>query len=185
MTFKEKLKQEYPERVDEKFQGGCDGCPHEYGYETRWKCDGVSCFNCWNREMPDTPATMTAEETWEIVRRLSLNVCDCKEALTNDDVKAIFDMPVYSVFEKLTPHEAKAKLEEWESKQISVGDVVTEGSSHEYIVIATSKEMPNGQPLLRSLYDHNLVVFGSDRVIKKTGKHIDIQSMLEQIGKEE
>ncbi len=33
MTFKEKLKQEHPEYVDNyKYAGGCRGCPHDYGY---------------------------------------------------------------------------------------------------------------------------------------------------------
>lgn len=33
MTFKEKLQQEHPEYVSDRFAGGCEKCPHTYGYE--------------------------------------------------------------------------------------------------------------------------------------------------------
>lgn len=189
MTFKEKLAQEHPQRINQNAMGGCDGCPCEYGYEKENRdcnCSSdLGCKECWNREMPDTPATMTAEEAWVLAKKIVLPTSN-GGAFKASELREIFDSDIESyILKNNTPQEAKAKIEAWESKQIRVGDVVTEGSSHEYIVIATSKEMPNGQPLLRSLYDHNLVVFGSDKVIKKTGKHIDILSVLNQIGEEE
>ena len=83
----------------------------------------------------------------------------------------------------LTPQEALAKLEAYEKEQeeIKVGDVVQAYNAREYVVIATSEEMPNNQPLLRNLYD-NSVCFGTNEDLKKTGKHIDIQGLLSQIG---
>jgi hypothetical protein len=62
-----------------------------------------------------------------------------------------------------------------------VGDVVQTHNAREYVVIATSEELPTNQPLLRSLYD-NSVCFGTNKDLIKTGKHIDIQSILKQIG---
>lgn len=190
MTFKEKLKKEKPGLIDDRYTGGCKGCPHGYGYEEEKPCKGINdeeCTKCWNREMPNTPVPMTAEEAWEIAKKVALTTELVKTAriFIDKNISGIGRTRLFEEVFALTPQEAKAKIDEWENKQIQVGDVVTEGSSHEYIVIATSKEMPNGQPLLRSLYDHNLVVFGSDGVIKKTGKHIDILSVLNQIGKEE
>ena len=32
MTFKEKLQQEHPEAIGEKYDGGCKNCPYDYGY---------------------------------------------------------------------------------------------------------------------------------------------------------
>ncbi|ANU74406.1 hypothetical protein [Blautia pseudococcoides] len=63
MTFKEKLQQEHPVLVNEKWQGGCNGCPETYGYEAESDClalDDVTdedrerlCAECWDREMPE------------------------------------------------------------------------------------------------------------------------------------
>ena len=56
MTFREKLLQEQPQMVDEGFQGGCSGCPKDYGYENHIVChmSGDDCEACWDREMPGT-----------------------------------------------------------------------------------------------------------------------------------
>ena len=58
MTFKEKLKMEHPDKVAPEYIGGCNECPHNYGYEAycdrpcRYAC--FSCEKCWNREIPGT-----------------------------------------------------------------------------------------------------------------------------------
>lgn len=59
MTFKEKLMQEHPGLVNERYAGGCDNCPFNYGYERKEesiknckKQGGYGCNYCWNREMP-------------------------------------------------------------------------------------------------------------------------------------
>lgn len=56
MTFKEKLKKEQPNMIDDRCKGGCCGCPFKYGYEPADKkpCDRMDCYTCWNREMPET-----------------------------------------------------------------------------------------------------------------------------------
>lgn len=54
MTFKEKLSMEHPERLNNDCNGGCEGCPKDYGYEKAMACSGNSlrCGECWNREIP-------------------------------------------------------------------------------------------------------------------------------------
>ena len=54
---------ECPEYVGDSFKGGCAFCPHTYDYEmynTNCKYnvtgDYGSCWNCWDREIPDTMA---------------------------------------------------------------------------------------------------------------------------------
>lgn len=53
MTFREKLQQEHPDKINPKHSGGCKGCPYHYGYETESNCDiHLDCTKCWNREIP-------------------------------------------------------------------------------------------------------------------------------------
>ena len=58
MTCREKLALEYPKLIHPFFDGGCAGCPHEYGYLERPDyCDTSSyhnmfrCGECWSREI--------------------------------------------------------------------------------------------------------------------------------------
>jgi len=64
MTFKEKLKKEHPDKINQNVKGGCLACPKDYGYEPQEEkheyCfypkdgfPGASCEECWNREMPE------------------------------------------------------------------------------------------------------------------------------------
>lgn len=56
MTYKEKLLEEYPERVDPKYRGGCCDCPKDYGYEEDKDCHYATeekCRKCWNRQMQE------------------------------------------------------------------------------------------------------------------------------------
>jgi hypothetical protein len=64
MTFLEKLKEEHPEAITYCKNGDIDYlgivlCPSEFGYEPKTTsndgCDhiGLSCEQCWNREMPE------------------------------------------------------------------------------------------------------------------------------------
>lgn len=64
MTFREKLKQKHPEKVGDCFIGGCEGCPHDYGFgpeevgtETCPKRKGKGCGDCWDREIPEPKPT--------------------------------------------------------------------------------------------------------------------------------
>lgn len=59
MKFREKLMQERPENCG-RGEGGCIGCPKNYGYETERPCESnfcwesANCTECWDREIPDT-----------------------------------------------------------------------------------------------------------------------------------
>lgn len=63
MTFREKLMQQHPELVSNKFVGGCCLCPCDFGYEKaeispclisgKDVCGYDECAACWNREMPE------------------------------------------------------------------------------------------------------------------------------------
>lgn len=55
MTAREKLAMEHPDEVNEElYEGGCFGCPHEYGYLPRPEnCEDGICTECWDRELPE------------------------------------------------------------------------------------------------------------------------------------
>lgn len=60
MTFREKLAKEHPDCINEIFMGGAKYCPFKYGYESqRDDCSGITCAECWDREIPDTEETKT------------------------------------------------------------------------------------------------------------------------------
>lgn len=71
MTCREKLKIEHPEDVSGDYEGGCFGCPHDYGYLDRpWSCDSNDpgdCWACWDREIPRTvqPTAMFTPDEFE------------------------------------------------------------------------------------------------------------------------
>lgn len=65
MKFREKLAMEHPECVDDLCDGGCCGCPYDYGYETiEESCEEgspITCRQCWDREIPGTEKQETNE----------------------------------------------------------------------------------------------------------------------------
>lgn len=69
MTFREKLQKEHPESVGLKWDGGCCGCPVQYGYEPRRPlCIGSTCRDCWDREIPGTePTTDCRVDIYKII----------------------------------------------------------------------------------------------------------------------
>ncbi len=187
MTFKEKLEQEHPEKVCTDAMGGCYGCPSDFGYEDdngcKRNCDDKKCTKCWNREIP---VPMTAEEVWEIAKRIVLPASD-SGSLKASELREIFDSDIETyILKNFTPQEAKAKLDEWESKQIRVGDVIfcfgdcddDWKYNEEHYGVVTGIYNSNYQVLMKN-GDVNPFKKSS---CKKTGKHIDIQSVLDQIG---
>lgn len=58
MTYRDKLQREHPERINEDCLGGCDRCPHDYGYEKKKEeiCEvsDEECRKCWDRVIPGT-----------------------------------------------------------------------------------------------------------------------------------
>lgn len=63
MTYREKLKKEYPEKINLISWGGCEGCPGTYDYsdDEYPRCpygrpNGSNCSKCWDREIPEKSA---------------------------------------------------------------------------------------------------------------------------------
>lgn len=121
------------------------------------------------------PDDMTAEEAWEIAKKL---FADFK----NHELDEIFGKDwSYLKLMNLSPRQAKAKIEAWEAeKEIEVGDIVHFIDKPEIKVMITVKH--------ESGYYNGINAGGSTysgmngKYWKKTGRHIDIQSLLKQIG---
>lgn len=120
-------------------------------------------------------------EAWAAAKKIVLR----KEhgGLPCEDLERIFEREPeweveYSIFKNLTPQEAISKLEAYEAeKQIKVGDVVMESSNRGVVTRI------DGERFYITWCDGSSGR-NSATGLKKTGKHIDISSILAEIGKE-
>ena len=128
---------------------------------------------------------MSAEEAWEIVKRLFLNKCDgIENAFSDKELEEIFGTrDLAEIVNNNTPKQAKAKIEAWEQeKNIRVGDEViskkeTYRSEERGLVVCINSVSQIGVN-----YPGNEFVWYGKDAIKKTGRHIDFDKILEQIG---
>ena len=115
-------------------------------------------------------------DAWELARKIVLKAE--MGGICYDDFKKIFGVGDHvTVLRTLSPQEALAKIEAYEvSQQIQVGDVVkSKDSELEFIVTAINGISVQGVA-------RNGDVYNTERKhIEKTGRHIDISSILEQI----
>ena len=122
-----------------------------------------------------TAPDMTAEEAWEIAKKILLY--PAHGGFNATELEEIFGRTEH--LWKLTPQEAKAKIEAWEaSKEIKVGDVVNVCGD---IGVVTSFGTDGDS--IHVIYSDGIVnSYRKDKDIKKTGRHIDIDGILKQIG---
>lgn len=97
MTFREKLAMEHPDSVGPDYTGGCEDCPHDWGYESAEEstnnCEencGKGCEYCWNREMPKTEKRSgrypcgvenAFKSTGEAVKKTTASIKELNESL--------------------------------------------------------------------------------------------------------
>ena len=120
---------------------------------------------------------MTAEEAWGLARRIVMSEMD--GGLLPSEMREIFGIDkVGRILKNNTPQEARDKIRAWEeSKEIKVGDVVKVAWSIEpFVVTKTGDYWTYGIGMDGA--QHSWI---TNECIK-TGKHIDIQSILDQIG---
>lgn len=123
---------------------------------------------------------MTAEEAWEIAKKLFAGYSDT-------ELDEIFGKGwSYCKLMEFTPYEAKAKIEAWEQeKKIRVGDEVEiTYSGNKFFV---SQIDSDNQGFLYNGFDKNFGIYHdwARNQLKKTGRHIDFDKILEQIGVDE
>ena len=132
-----------------------------------------SCGNFYlkNEDILHEPQ-MTAEEAWEIAKKLFADY-------SNTELDEIFGKGwSFPKLMELTPQEVKVKIEALEAeKEIKVGDVVKVGC---YTGLVVSDDNMDDS------YDILFSDGGTSKInikdLKKTGRHIDIEGILKQIG---
>lgn len=124
---------------------------------------------------------MTAEEAWEIARRIILT--ERCGGLSSKEIRHIFgDVDVEDIIKDFSPQQAKAKIEAWEEeKEIKVGDVV-DVCGDKGVVTSFGTD---GNSIHVLYLDGIVNSYRKDKDIKKTGRHIDIDGLLKQIGGDE
>lgn len=143
-------------------------------FSTAYTAD-CSCGNFYlkNEDILQEPQ-MNAEEAWEIAKKILLY--PAHGGFNATELEEIFGRTEH--LWELTPQEAKAKIEAWKAeKEIKVGDVVTV-SAYEGIVTRDVDEQGYYALLLRD----GDVGYYQRSSFKKTGRHIDIEGLLKQIG---
>ena len=133
-------------------------------------------------ELQDEAYNKGLEDAWELAKKLWHN-----DAEKNDGIYGIGYF--IDIANEYTPQEALAKLEAYEKKEqakIKVGDVVTD-KEHEVEILVTIIYTTHFDGIKVNA-DNECGKFGATysgmciRDFEKTGKHIDIQSVLQQIG---
>ena len=123
-------------------------------------------------------------EAWELARKIILP--PSKGGMSSDDYIAIFGSCISEAYlmKNYTYSEASAKVAEWEEgkEEIKVGDVVKHNET-EYtgIVTRVSEHMDKITIIFK---DGSSESYDSS-MFHKTGRHIDIDGFLNQIGGEE
>lgn len=188
MTFLEKAKEYNKQFEISKLK---HICPEHIGLENDSPC-GIykgNCEMCWNREMPNTEPLTENERKIDFMSENAYNqgfddACKFTKKIwdmNSNERYVIFGSYTYEgVLTKFTPQEAHAKLKAYEEAQIEVGDVV----QYEWNKILVTKvcEVDGENPVVMGFCEDGTQFAFNIEDVYKTGKHIDIQSILEQIG---
>jgi len=152
---------------------------HE-GIEKPYFVQADSQYINWVSEDKIIPMEKTYEmgltDAWELAKKIVMGVED--GGFDSQEVIDVFGKNRYYSFKDLTAEEALAKIEAYEKeKEIKVGDVVIDNDGVKALVVE------------QTTTDHFFVLteMGSTEDwskgnFKKTGKHIDIESLLKEIG---
>lgn len=121
---------------------------------------------------------MTAEEAWKILSKILLYPAN--GGYSAKELEEIFGTTEH--LWELQPQEAKAKIDAWEAaKEIKVGDEV-DICGDKGIVTSFGTD---GDRIHVLYLDGTVTSYRKDKCIKKTGRHIDITGLLNQIGVDE
>ena len=119
---------------------------------------------------------------WKLAQKIAKFQLDGGYSI--DELKAIFSHPYVSEILDLTYPEATAKVAEWENEreEIKNGDILEGIYDNTFKCIVTNLYTDNTAYLV---FDDGTAGWHELDNFKKTGRHIDIDSFLKQIGGEE
>ena len=146
--------------------------------------DGSGVRHIYTNE--DKMSDISADEAWEVAQKI---VCDqCYGGMPDSDLNSIFGTRNTSlILADNTAEEAKAKIKAWEkaNENLKVGDVVYGEDEPDALGIVVREPHANHVYILWNDGSCGDTCIDSENFrIKKTGQHIDIQGILEQIGGE-
>ena len=125
------------------------------------------------------------EEAWEIARKIVLQDCDGGYGMTTL-IKIFGNEWVSDILKGAYIHEVKEKIAAYEAEQSKpkLGDVVKiYGGSGEFYHTGIFIEEEEQDYIVLSKVLHHIQAFSKINFrLEKTGKHFDIQSMLDEIG---
>ena len=141
------------------------------------KLDAYELYGDQHEEEYNQAFNQGAEATWELARKIVLGGKDCYSC---EDLKKIFNYGYsQAVMRHYTYPEAAAKVAEWEKakEEIKVGDVVSHEEKYGVVI-------SEGTICFRGFTDDGTPFEWYKERCTKTGRHIDIDSFLKQIGEE-
>lgn len=121
-------------------------------------------------------------EAWELARKITCQPIN--GGFNRSEFEEIFgDSYISDIFKKYTYYEAAAKVAEWEKakEEIKDGDVLEGIYDNNLKCIVTNLYTDN---IAYLMFDDGTAGFHELDNFKKTGRHIDIDSFLKQIGGE-
>lgn len=149
------------------------------------KIDAYELYGDQHEEEYNQAFNQGADKAWELARKIVRQPIN--GGYKRSEFEEIFGCGYISdIFEKYTYPEAAAKLAEWEKakEEIKVGDIVKirEGNNNDLCVLcmSTDKKYYNAVDGYGAVY-----YLLTKEMIAKTGRHIDIDGFLKQIGGEE
>ena len=119
-------------------------------------------------------------EAWELARKITCQPIN--GGFNRSEFEEMFgDSYISDIFKKYTYYEAAAKVAEWEKakEEIKDGDVL-EGIYDNRVKCVVTNLCPNNIAYL--VFDDGTAEFCELDNFKKTGRHINIDSFLKQIG---
>ena len=115
-------------------------------------------------------------DAWELARKSVISVAD-GGYLDSELVDIFGTKSCRDIICNLTGKEAISKIEDYKNKEIKVGDVVDNNALKGIVTMVKEKDVD-------IMFKDGSVGTWDKRNCKKTGKHIDISSILQEIGKE-
>ena len=149
------------------------------------KIDAYELYGDQHEEEYNQAFNQGAETAWELAKKFVLYGKGC---YSDEEVKKIFGFACGpTVLRNYTYKHAAAKVAEWEkTKEIKAGDIVESNNGNgERIAIIDVWPSFDGLHFEGISSNRTLTIDASAKYYTKTGRHIDIDSFLKQIGDEE
>ena len=142
------------------------------------------CDNCAKADSIDEARAEGQKEAWKLA--LKLRYMDYEDKVECFDLEYDGKEKWIEIMEKYTYAEAAAKVAEWERKkeEICVGDVVTDGNG-ESAVVTFINDIGTVFYIWNRGVTRQLEMEKFKKLFTKTGRHIDVDAWLAQIGGEQ